>query len=205
MKAILKCIVEQLLTGRSVLYSIQQKLNKWIVSFLLLCSVAVTSLAQSTSQVFGRCITELKKREGFRSKPYKNSGYLFIGYGQLYKKGESRHISEGQASKMLMSKFKTKIEYAAALIPNLAYDQLCAISLLMYNIGSDRFKKSDLRQLILDRAPLDAIREEWMKYTKTRSKDAGVQNRLKSHREFEFGLFAGSYSDPSVQLSVVAE
>lgn len=165
-----------------------------------------TSETSSSSEVLGkpasawknssltRCNVVLKKFEGFRAEPYKDSaGIPTIGYGTtLYPNGTKVKMSDSSISK------ETAIEYVNYHIKNnvipyivsrvtvpiteAMFEALCSF---VYNVGGGNFAKSTLLQL-LNKKDYGGAGGQFAEWTK-----AGGQTLagLVSRRKDEFALY----------------
>lgn len=115
----------------------------------------------------------IKKYEGFRAKAYKcPAGVWTIGYGTTVMNGvpvcEGMEITEERAEQLLDDWVKKEVmPYISDL--NLTGKQLEAVVSLVYNVGGNAFKKSKLRQAIINKNYV-AIAKEW---------DFGFNSKLK--------------------------
>lgn len=115
----------------------------------------------------------IKKYEGFRAKAYKcPAGVWTIGYGTTVMNGvpvcEGMEISEERAEQLLGEWVKKEVmPYISDL--NLKGKQLEAVISLVYNVGGNAFKKSKLRQALINKDYVN-IAKEW---------DFGFNSKLK--------------------------
>ena len=115
----------------------------------------------------------IKKYEGFRAKAYKcPAGVWTIGYGTTVMNGvpvcEGMEITEERAEQLLDDWVKKEVmPYISDL--NLKGKQLEAVISLVYNVGGNAFKKSKLRQAIINKDYVNIVKE-W---------DFGFDSKLK--------------------------
>lgn len=115
----------------------------------------------------------IKKYEGFCSKAYKcPAGVWTVGYGTTIMNGvpvcEGMEISEERAEQLLDEWVKKEVmPYISDL--NLKGKQLEAVISLVYNVGGNAFKKSKLRQALINKDYVN-IAKEW---------DFGFNSKLK--------------------------
>ena len=115
----------------------------------------------------------IKKYEGCYLSSYKcPAGVWTIGYGTTYIKGlpvcEGMSITKDRAETLLNEWIENEVmPYISDL--NLKGKQLEAIISLVYNVGGPAFKKSKLRQAIINK-DFEAVCREW---------DFGFKSKLK--------------------------
>lgn len=123
----------------------------------------------------------IKQFEGFKAKPYIDPvGIPTIGYGTTY-------ITEADAVYLLKSYVQREIVPVldSAVDVPLSCDQLSALCSLIYNIGSEAFKKSTLLKK-LNKGDYDGAADEFMRWNKAGGK---VLKGLTRRREAERELF----------------
>jgi GH24 family phage-related lysozyme (muramidase) len=105
------------------------------------------------SQYFAWTLWELKRREGFRSKPYNDNGCMAVGYGMhitqkaaetIKKKGGVTEPVGHQQIHDWFLLYSTKIESELPKTVLANANQVWAVKSLAYNIGFTNLKKTDL-------------------------------------------------------------
>lgn len=87
----------------------------------------------------------IKKKEGFRSKPYNDAGKVSIGYGTNVRKGEYTSITEQQALSLMMKKIEVveNVLKRSIKVP-VTQNQWDSLVSLGYNIGEGALGSSTL-------------------------------------------------------------
>ena len=120
-----------------------------------------------------RLIADLKRDEGFRAKPYRDSeGLLTIGYGTLIEAG----ISEAEAELLLVHRLEQMIAELVAIHPIAHFPEAVqrALCNMAYNLGVVRL--SEFRRMwraledgYLERAADEALDSKWARQVGSRS------------------------------------
>ena len=126
---------------------------------LLIPAIAILLILMGSSQqmrnyavevydeVTNMALSLIKKLEGFRATPYKDTGgRLTIGYGHLIKPGESfSSISEAEAEDLLRADTAMASNAVNSLVSvDLSENQITALTSFVYNIGTGAFQKSTM-------------------------------------------------------------
>jgi GH24 family phage-related lysozyme (muramidase) len=121
------------------------------------------------------CIEFIKKTEGFRAYEYWDVNGWTYGFGSHSKKRRYRKI-DTLGAEILMQKYLQSIRLELKEIENLSIPvssqgQIDAIYSVCYNSGVPNFKKSRLHQLIINKADIyDILNEFTSKYEKLHKK-----------------------------------
>ena len=103
--------------------------------------IQASILKEERVEVLNRAAEILKLREGFRSKPYRDSsGNLTIGYGQLIK-NKGMRVTEEQATFMLIAELEKNAKQLDEYLPwwtTLTAERQMALLNLTYNMGIDK-------------------------------------------------------------------
>lgn len=122
------------------------------------------------SPYFSWMLWELKRREGFRSKPYNDNGAMAVGYGMhitkkaaetLKKKGLSEPVGHQQVHDwFLLYSAKIESELPKAILAN--PNQVWAVKSIAYNIGFTNLKKTPLWECIQKNDMSQKCIETWL-------------------------------------------
>jgi len=120
----------------------------------------------------------IKKFEGFMSKPYKcPAGIPTIGYGAtFYTNGKKvtmsdKAITEAEATALLVSMLSKFEQYVDSYcIDTITQNQFDALVSFCYNLGPGNLKSSTLLKKVNANPNDEAIRAEFMKWTKAGGK-----------------------------------
>ncbi len=133
--------------------------------------------------------------EGFRSKPYQDSGGVWtIGYGTTYYpngtsvRSSDAPLSKTRAKEIMSQNLLRFISSVESLITSKLNDsQFSALVIFAYNIGITNFKKSTLLRLInKNSTPLD-IKKSWSQWNHVGGRIVlGLTNRRKKEIELYF-------------------
>jgi len=133
----------------------------------------------------------VEAKEGFRAKMYYDSNKLpTIGFGTLIDQPDEQYlltaiITREQAEQLLRKDmlwvFTCIDRYVNVQLNQNQYDALCV---LIYNIGTDHFRKSSVCASINAQAPLEQIHTDWCKW-----RYADGEPVLLARREEEFNLY----------------
>lgn len=114
------------------------------------------------SEIHRDGIALIKHFEGFRSKPYLDSGgRMTIGYGHLVRRGEFwTEISHEEAEKLLLQDIKLAEAAVKRMVQvPLSHNQFAALVSLVFNIGPHKFEESTLLKKLNERDFAAAARE----------------------------------------------
>ena len=134
---------------------------------------------------YHNAVEHIKQYEDLRLKPYTLGNHQYIGYGHQIKKNEKyllNGISVMQADSLLHSDYMAAIKWVHNKL-NLYGNQVLAVSLLVYNMGTTRVANSTLYDMIKFEQPLY---DQWLKYNKFNGKP---HKKLSERREYELKLF----------------
>lgn len=138
----------------------------------------------------------LKDLEGFKGKAYKDSpGIWTLGYGFIMWKGqpvtEGMTCTQAEALDVLKEEVEAKAADLATLVTvNLTQNQIDALLLFCYNVGSYAFAKSTLCRVINAGKPV--VEDHFTRWNKAKNPKTGVLevvNGLTTRRKREFVLF----------------
>lgn len=140
-------------------------------------------------------INELKRREGFADKPYKDTDGIYrIGYGTRYNIiSPSTEVDTFLADSLLKVVFNEHIDKVKTEMKDFCYNenQYLALAMLSYNVGFNGFKyykgnSSGLyKQLIKGEDPVN-----WLNYINVSGKPS--KNLIHS-RNIEYKIFKNEY------------
>lgn len=141
--------------------------------------------------LYNSAIDHIKDYEGYRAHIYiDNDGAETVGYGHHIKDNEFflTPMTEGEADKLLRCDFNHRIETVEEIHGDtLPYCKKIAITLLLYNIGSTKYRKSTVRKKVDLYLPPDKI---WVKYCHYRKDGVMVAHpKLRERREFELKMY----------------
>ena len=131
----------------------------------------------------GREFEQLKKDEGFRSKPYKDSeGIWTVGYGRNL---EDVGVSKSEADQMLKHDMQVAIDECVAAFyfwPDLNDTRQGVLMNMMFNMGRGRllgFKKmiAALESKDYSTAADEMLDSKWARQVKSRAKRLAAQMR----------------------------
>ena len=167
----------------------------------------VTISASSTPEwLFPLVLNFTKKKEGFMRRPYLcPAGLLTVGYGDVITNSSEFHTwTEKEASDKLVKNFETTLTWVKRISPEKCKEhQLWAIAMLAMNCRMTKWKKSELRQKIIEytyipnRSAFTELRTKWEAWSKIRNPKTGKKYKsrvLVERRYLEYLIFTGQWN-----------
>jgi len=129
-------------------------------------------------------VEKLKALEGFRAKPYADSGgKMTVGYGHLIVPGDGVGgngdiIDATKATELLINDVSTAVKGVnAAVTRDITQNQFDALVIFAYNVGVTAFKNSTLLKL-LNAGDIQGASEQFLRWDKVGGVSvAGLHNR----------------------------
>lgn len=134
----------------------------------------------------------IAKFEGLKLNAYPDTGGIWtIGYGNTFnpftgvKVKEGDKISKATAIDWLKKDIeKRQIAISKLIKVPISSNKLAAITSLAYNIGLAAFQRSTLLRLLNEKAPVEQIADQFLKWNKVKGVEVrGLTNRRKLERE----------------------
>jgi GH24 family phage-related lysozyme (muramidase) len=131
-------------------------------------------------------VAELKRREGFASRPYKDKEVWTIGYGLHVEKWADMPkypISEAQAELYMNKRLMSDYENVERVFPHFSENEKWALTSLVYNKGMTSVKNNTALWNALHLKDMEALKKLWI------SEFSNTSNH-KYSRELEWALFS---------------
>lgn len=138
-------------------------------------------------------VAELKRREGFASRPYKDKEVWTIGYGLHVEKWADMPkypISEAQAELYMNKRLMSDYENVNRVFPHFSENEKWALTSLVYNKGMTMVKNNTALWNALHLKDMAALEKLWV------SEFSNTSNH-KYSRELEWALF--SLNEPKLR------
>jgi GH24 family phage-related lysozyme (muramidase) len=144
---------------------------------------------ESVVNYYDTVINFIKKKEGFRSKPYCcPAGYKTIGYGHLMKENENFiEVNKVQADSLLKSDFNKRKDIVSKHLPNLKEKEHLAISHFIFCLGTG--KLNYIKKNFRNKLKLISFLKSHCKYKQDTI--LVFSNNLLEQRNFEIKLING--------------
>lgn len=128
----------------------------------------VDSLPPYSDLQFNKCIDELKKIEGFRSKPYFDVCAMTIGYGHQITSADSllAEVTEKEATELLIKDFRKRIDYVEAKY-NLKGNKALALARFTFNLGTGN------THMLMSKPNIE---KRWLLYCHIRTKNGYIKS-----------------------------
>jgi len=110
------------------------------------------------AQIYNHAIDFIKQHEGYRGKTYLcPAGYPTIGYGHQIKNTDRlpAFISEKMADSLLRADFDLALSHISDNMPYLKGGKKIAMAHFVFSLGVGTFSRSNLKQLIKLKKPID--------------------------------------------------
>ena len=176
-------------------------LTQFAVSFFAVNLIAQTSSSNAVSQKsienpplsFYKLITiDLKRREGFSSRPYLDAGQWAIGYGQHFKSAADLPvypITETQATEIMNKMLEVEFRNVSQQFPQYENNEKWALTSLVFNVGMTSIKSDSVFWNALKNKNTKILKSKWFSPVYAKS-----SNHKKS-RELEWALFSDDLSN----------